>query len=192
MTKICPNFTTLLVLPLNRAHSDACVSYIVDDALDYLCLHQLVFVLYYFVVFLLFRTLIVRPSNYWMIRVPLELYSSRGDWSYVRDVKSGKVRAICGATYMLTQDEELWAKELLPGREELCIGWAKDLLADISDHCECLTVAEPILCGNILMLASYCGVNWQAYANHVYFYLMHIMFYVLCVNISSTTISLLC
>ena len=36
---------------------------------------------------------------------------------YVRDVKSksGKVRAICGSTYMLMQDEELWAKELPPG-----------------------------------------------------------------------------
>ena len=38
---------------------------------------------------------------------------------YVRDVKSGKVRAICGSTYMLTQDEELWAKELPSVMEEL-------------------------------------------------------------------------
>ena len=29
------------------------------------------------------------------------------------------MRAICGSMYMLTQDEELWAKELLPGGEEL-------------------------------------------------------------------------
>ena len=38
---------------------------------------------------------------------------------YVRDVKNGKVRAVCGSTYMLTQDEEMWAKELPPGVEEL-------------------------------------------------------------------------
>ncbi len=55
---------------------------------------------------------------------------------YVRDIKSGKVRAICGATYMLTQDEELWAKELPPQVEEL-LSQAKDPLADRSDRCEC-------------------------------------------------------
>jgi major vault protein len=31
---------------------------------------------------------------------------------YVRDFKSGRVRAVIGKTYMLTQDEELWEKEL--------------------------------------------------------------------------------
>ena len=56
---------------------------------------------------------------------------------YVRDVKSGKVRGICGSTYMLTQDEELWAKELPPGVEEL-LAEGKDPLADRSDHCKCL------------------------------------------------------
>ena len=54
---------------------------------------------------------------------------------YVRDVKSGKVRAICGSTYMLTQDEELWAKELPPGVEEL-LAEGKDPLADRSDRCK--------------------------------------------------------
>ena len=38
---------------------------------------------------------------------------------YVRDAKSGKVRAICCSTYMLTQDEEFWLKELPLGIEEL-------------------------------------------------------------------------
>ena len=50
---------------------------------------------------------------------------------YVRDIKSGKVRAVCGTTYMLTHDEELWAKELPPGVEELRSA-GKDPLADRS------------------------------------------------------------
>ena len=37
---------------------------------------------------------------------------------------------------MLTQDEELWEKELPPGVEEL-ISADKDPLADRSDRCEC-------------------------------------------------------
>ena len=60
---------------------------------------------------------------------------------YVRDVKSGKVRAICGSTYMLTQDEELWAKELPPGVEEL-LAEGKDPLADRSDRCKCLAITS--------------------------------------------------
>ena len=54
---------------------------------------------------------------------------------YVRDVKNGKVRAVCGATYMLTQDEELWAKELPPGVDEL-LSEGKDPVADRSDKSE--------------------------------------------------------
>lgn len=38
---------------------------------------------------------------------------------YVRDIKSGQVRAVQGETYLLTQDEELWAKELPAGVEAL-------------------------------------------------------------------------
>ncbi|CAF4756190.1 unnamed protein product, partial [Rotaria sp. Silwood2] len=37
---------------------------------------------------------------------------------YVRDLKTGRVRAIVGNTYMLTQDEELWEKELPLSIEE--------------------------------------------------------------------------
>ena len=37
----------------------------------------------------------------------------------MRDVNSGKVRAICGSMYLLTQYEELWAKELPLEIEEL-------------------------------------------------------------------------
>lgn len=48
---------------------------------------------------------------------------------YVRDIKTGRVRAVCGQTYMLTQDEELWEKELPPTVEQLLAG-GKDPLAD--------------------------------------------------------------
>ncbi|PNJ33459.1 MVP isoform 4 [Pongo abelii] len=48
---------------------------------------------------------------------------------YVQDVKTGKVRAVIGSTYMLTQDEVLWEKELPPGVEEL-LNKGQDPLAD--------------------------------------------------------------
>lgn len=40
-----------------------------------------------------------------------------------------KVRAVIGSTYMLTQDEVLWEKELPPGVEEL-LNKGQDPLAD--------------------------------------------------------------
>ena len=55
---------------------------------------------------------------------------------YVRDCKTGKVRAVCGKTYMLSHNEELWEKDLPPTVEELlavcllhhpCINMADDL-----------------------------------------------------------------
>lgn len=88
------------------------------------------------------------PGDRWMIRGPLEyvppvevevvtkrkaLPLDENEGIYVRDIKTGKVRAICGATYMLTQDEELWSKELPPAIEEL-LSDAKDPLADRSDR----------------------------------------------------------
>ncbi|XP_019850101.1 PREDICTED: major vault protein-like [Amphimedon queenslandica] len=89
-----------------------------------------------------------RPGDRWMIRGPLEYVPpvevevvtkrvaiplDENEGIYVRDIKTGRVRAICGATYMLTQDEELWAKELPPGVEEL-LSEGKDPLADRSDR----------------------------------------------------------
>ena len=38
---------------------------------------------------------------------------------YVRDVKTGKIRAVVGKTYMLNQDEELWEKNLPVNIENL-------------------------------------------------------------------------
>jgi len=40
-----------------------------------------------------------------------------------------KVRAVCGSTYMLDQDEELWEKVLPPAVEQL-LSEARDPLAD--------------------------------------------------------------
>jgi major vault protein len=38
---------------------------------------------------------------------------------YVRDVKTGKIRSVIGSTYLLTENEELWDKELPPQIEKL-------------------------------------------------------------------------
>jgi len=38
---------------------------------------------------------------------------------YIRDIKTGKVRAHTGSSYLLNADEELWEKELSPTVEEL-------------------------------------------------------------------------
>ena len=46
---------------------------------------------------------------------------------YVRDIKTGRVRAVIGETYMLTQDEELWQKELPKQVEDLLL---RDALAE--------------------------------------------------------------
>ena len=46
---------------------------------------------------------------------------------YVRDIKTGRVRAVIGETYMLTQDEELWQKELPKQVEDLL---TRDALAE--------------------------------------------------------------
>ena len=52
---------------------------------------------------------------------------------YVRDIRTGKVRAEIGNTYMLTQDEELWEKSLPPVVEDL-ITQGKDPLANRGDR----------------------------------------------------------
>lgn len=74
------------------------------------------------------------PGDRWMIRGPKEYVPpvevevvmkrqaiplDENEGIYVRDIKTGKVRAIQGETYMLNQDEELWSKELPPAVESL-------------------------------------------------------------------------
>lgn len=89
-----------------------------------------------------------KPGDKWMIRGPSEyvppvevnVFTKRSaialdenEGIYVRDMKTGKVRAVCGRTYMLTQDEELWKKELSPTVEALVTS-AADPLADRGDY----------------------------------------------------------
>ncbi|XP_078740348.1 LOW QUALITY PROTEIN: major vault protein [Lampetra fluviatilis] len=84
-----------------------------------------------------------RAGDRWMIRGPVEyvppvevevvarrhsIPMDDNEGIYVRDIKSGKVRAVCGQTYMLTQDEELWEKSLPPNVESL-LTWSRDPLA---------------------------------------------------------------
>ena len=74
------------------------------------------------------------PGDRWMIKGPtdyvppveVEVLSRRkaipldqSEGIYVRDIKSGKIRAVIGETYMLNQDEELWEKQLSSDVENL-------------------------------------------------------------------------
>ncbi|XP_051742815.1 major vault protein isoform X2 [Ctenopharyngodon idella] len=89
-----------------------------------------------------------RPGDRWMLRGPIEYVPpstvevmirrdaiplDENEGIYVRDIKSGKVRAVIGQTYMLTQDEELWEKEL-PANVETLLGQSRDPLADRSER----------------------------------------------------------
>ncbi|XP_075871436.1 major vault protein [Nelusetta ayraudi] len=89
-----------------------------------------------------------RPGDRWMLRGPMEYVPpatvevvlrcraiplDQNEGIYVRDIKSGKVRAVIGHTYMLTQDEELWQKEL-PANVEALLSRSGDPLADRSDR----------------------------------------------------------
>jgi len=88
------------------------------------------------------------PGDRWMIRGPreyvppvqVEVSAFRkampldlNEGVYVRNIKTGQVRAVIGCTYMLNQDEELWQKVLPPVVEDL-ISSGKDPLADRSDR----------------------------------------------------------
>ncbi|XP_059155028.1 major vault protein-like [Physella acuta] len=84
------------------------------------------------------------PGDRWMIRGPLEYVPSvevdvvmkrkaipldENEGIYVRDIKTGKVRAVTGSTYMIKEDEELWEKEL-PDMVEKLLNTDLDPLAD--------------------------------------------------------------
>lgn len=84
------------------------------------------------------------PGDRWMIKGPaeyippteVEVVTTRhaipldeNEGIYVRNMKTGKIRSICGETYMLNQDEELWNKELAPQVLEL-LNKGHDPLAD--------------------------------------------------------------
>ncbi|XP_008582818.1 PREDICTED: major vault protein, partial [Galeopterus variegatus] len=89
-----------------------------------------------------------QAGDRWLIRGPLEYVPSakvevveerqaipldENEGIYVQDVKTGRVRSVIGSTYMLTQDEVLWEKELPPGVEEL-LNKAQDPLADRGEN----------------------------------------------------------
>uniref|UniRef100_A0A667XZ17 Major vault protein n=1 Tax=Myripristis murdjan TaxID=586833 RepID=A0A667XZ17_9TELE len=89
-----------------------------------------------------------RPGDRWMLRGPIEYVPpatvevvlkrqaiplDENEGIYVRDIKTGKVRAVIGHTYMLTHDEELWEKEL-PQNVEALLASPHDPLADRSDR----------------------------------------------------------
>ncbi|XP_061829879.2 major vault protein isoform X1 [Nerophis lumbriciformis] len=89
-----------------------------------------------------------RPGDRWMLRGPVEYVPpatvevvmrrqaiplDENEGIYVRDMKTGKVRAVIGQTYMLNQDEEMWQKEL-PLNVETLLASTRDPLADRSDR----------------------------------------------------------
>ncbi|XP_066298002.1 major vault protein-like isoform X5 [Branchiostoma lanceolatum] len=89
-----------------------------------------------------------KPGDRWMIRGPKEYVPpvevtvvmkrkaiplDENEGIYIRNIKTGKVRAVCGQTYMLDQDEESWAKQLPPAVEAL-LTQNLDPLADRSDR----------------------------------------------------------
>ena len=75
-----------------------------------------------------------KPGDRWMITGPCDyippveveilekrqaIALSENEGVYVRDIKTGKVRAHTGSSYLLSADEELWEKDLSPTIEEL-------------------------------------------------------------------------
>uniref|UniRef100_A0A8C6XEK0 Major vault protein n=1 Tax=Naja naja TaxID=35670 RepID=A0A8C6XEK0_NAJNA len=82
----------------------------------------------------------------WLIRGPMEYVPpaevevmelrhsiplAENEGIYVRDIKTGKIRAVIGHSYMLSQDEELWEKNL-PAQVEELLSITRDPLLDRS------------------------------------------------------------
>ncbi|XP_070269643.1 major vault protein [Myotis yumanensis] len=107
-----------------------------------------------------------KAGDHWLIRGPLEYVPSavvevveerqaipldQNEGIYVQDIKTGRVRAVIGSTYMLTEDEVLWEKELPPGVEEL-LNKGQDPLADRGKE---VTTALPSAPRNKTRVVSY-------------------------------------
>lgn len=107
-----------------------------------------------------------KAGDHWLIRGPLEYVPSamvevveerqaipldQNEGIYVQDIKTGRVRAVIGSTYMLTEDEVLWEKELPPGVEEL-LNKGQDPLADRGKE---VTKALPLAPRNRTRVVSY-------------------------------------
>eukprot|EP00732_Lithocolla_globosa_P001693 Lithocolla_globosa_v1_NODE_903_length_3103_cov_38.322507.p1 type:complete len:871 gc:universal NODE_903_length_3103_cov_38.322507:349-2961(+) len=89
-------------------------------------------------------TVVRSPGDRWLVRGPGEFTPpihvkilhrrnliplDETDGIYVRDIATGKVRAVCGQSYLLTESEELWNKELPTDVERLL---SEDPLAERS------------------------------------------------------------
>uniref|UniRef100_A0A8C6XFZ7 Major vault protein n=1 Tax=Naja naja TaxID=35670 RepID=A0A8C6XFZ7_NAJNA len=87
-----------------------------------------------------------KPGDRWLIRGPMEYVPpaevevmelrhsiplAENEGIYVRDIKTGKIRAVIGHSYMLSQDEELWEKNL-PAQVEELLSITRDPLLDRS------------------------------------------------------------
>lgn len=85
-----------------------------------------------------------QPGDRWMLKGPIEyippvevevittrkaipLHENEG--IYVRNVKTGRVRSVIGQTYMLKEDEEMWAKSISPLIKTL-LSKNRDAMAD--------------------------------------------------------------
>nr|XP_010596871.2 major vault protein [Loxodonta africana] len=110
-----------------------------------------------------------RVVKRWLIRGPMEYVPSakvevveerqaipldENEGIYVQDVKTGRVRAVIGSTYMLTQDEVLWEKELPPGVEEL-LNKGQDPLADRGEKATAKVLQQPSAPRNKTRVVSY-------------------------------------
>ena len=69
----------------------------------------------------------IPPINVEVLQRRKTLALDDNEGIYVRNIKTGRVRAVIGSTYMLTPDEELWQKELPPDIE---LFLKRDSLAD--------------------------------------------------------------
>lgn len=103
------------------------------------------------------RTLVRRPGDRWTVRGPLEyvppieveVFSrisliplDRNEGIYVRNTKTGAVRALIGQAYMLNEDEELWEKKLPQDVIEL-LSSNKDPLADRGSYASKMRSSAP-------------------------------------------------
>uniref|UniRef100_A0A183TDH6 Major vault protein n=1 Tax=Schistocephalus solidus TaxID=70667 RepID=A0A183TDH6_SCHSO len=61
----------------------------------------------------------VPPIEVEVVTVRKAIPLDENEGIYVRDKRSGQVRAVIGSTYLLNQDEELWPKKLSPAVEKI-------------------------------------------------------------------------
>ncbi|KAL7061320.1 hypothetical protein AAHC03_010079 [Spirometra sp. Aus1] len=75
----------------------------------------------------------VPPTEVEVVVVRKAIPLDENEGIYVREKRSGQVRAVIGSTYMLNQDEELWPKKLSPTVEQI-LRANKDPLGERADY----------------------------------------------------------